>query len=74
MILPSLSESHGIFWVSLAAGLLGIITGKLYSLVANQIRASQILSDMPKAPGKVRISYCKHWPHSLELKKTPEKY
>ena len=54
MALPSfLSEGNGIFWVSLAAGLLGLVLGKVYSQIANMIRSSQMLADMPKPPDKV---------------------
>ena len=54
-MLPLLTDSYGIFWVSLAAGLLGLLTGKTYSQIAKIFRSSQMLSDMPKAPGQVTI-------------------
>ena len=48
-----LFEGNGIFWASLAAGLLGLLLGKLYSQVAKMIRSSQMLAGMPKPPEKV---------------------
>ncbi len=54
MGLPSyLSEGTGLVWVSLTAGLLGLVVGKLYSQIANLMRTSQILAGMPKPPEKV---------------------
>jgi len=55
MFIAYLFEGSGvkILWVSLIAGLAGLLLGRIAKIVNDMFRRSKMLADMPKAPGKV---------------------
>jgi len=44
-----------IFWVSLVAGLGGLLLGRVFKIFNDVYRTTKMLADMPKAPGKVSL-------------------
>jgi hypothetical protein len=44
-----------IFWVSLLAGLAGLLLGRIFKIFNDIFRTTKMLADMPKAPGKVNL-------------------